>query len=188
MLKASNQDRLAFRLILIMATSLFCGCLFESTKQTGTAEVHGIITLDGSPLSQAYVVFVPDNLQTDDQKLMSIAYGVTDADGKCELAYSDGKKELLAGTYTVMISKVTPTNIDSQKTGQVWRSELLPKSVAKLPMFSENSGEVIPSIYHRNSNLKFKVQSSPNVVEHKFELTSVDPLIRELGESDSSDD
>lgn len=184
MLIRSRLLTMQIQLMLVISTALFCGCNPDWPELAGTAVVHGTVLMDGAPVSEAKIALVPTKLRNADDKLMALAYGKTDVEGKFELAYSDGTKELLAGTYTVMISKFKEANQENGQNNEPWRNALLPESVANLTMFSEN-GETIPSIYNSNSNLTYAVVASPSIIRHKFELTSIDPALRELGESES---
>lgn len=171
----------------MVATILVCGCYPDWPEQPSTAMVHGVVLLDDSPLSQAKIVFLPLSLRSNDDELMPIAYGMTDTDGKFELAYSNGTRELAAGTYTVMISKVKQDTDGDGNSLEPWREELLPDSVAGLSAFKEQ-GELIPSIYNRDSTLTYEVQASPSIIRPKFELSSVDPELTKLSTIDSLTD
>ena len=102
---------------------------------------------------------------------MHLAYGVTDADGSFELAYSDGTNELLAGNYTVLISRNESGRSKQDGKNEPWRKTLLPDSMANLMAFEE-SEKTIPPTYNRESKLMFELKGASNVVRAKFELSS----------------
>lgn len=182
MLSASKKLNCRIRLTLILSTVLFCGCYPNWPEQAGTAMVHGTISLDGSPVNQAKIVFVPVNLRNADEKLVPLAYGTTDVDGKFELEYSDGTQELFAGTYTVMISKLKQVDDSQNNANMPWPKDLLPDSVVN--MFNDPS-ETIPSIYNLDSNLTYEIMDSPSINRPMFELTSIDPNLNEFSDTDS---
>jgi hypothetical protein len=163
MLNAVRVFKMRIQLMLFFSAVLVCGCVPEKPKQPATAPVQGTVLLDGLPVDQAKIVFVPAGLRSVDEKIMRLAYGTTDADGNFELAHSDGTKELLAGTYTVLISKM---NSDRD------RMSLLDESFADLVKV-HGPDEIIPPIYNRESTLMFKLNGSSSIVRPKFELTSM---------------
>ena len=173
MLNSMKVSKMRIQLTLFLAAVLFCGCVQEKAKQSATAAVQGTVLLDGSPVDQAKIVFVPDSLRSADEDVMELAYGTTDADGKFELAYSDGTKDLLAGTYTVIISKFNSNRDEQGDKSQPWSQSLLPESMAGLFSFQEPD-EIIPPIYNRDSTLKFSLNGSSSIARPKFELTSLE--------------
>ena len=163
------------RVLLLLSLVCAVGCYPDWPDHAGTAVVRGKVTLDGLPLGDANVVFVPVGLHTNGTKLMPIAYGKTDAGGDFSLAYSDGTKELLAGRYNVIISKMESGDEGTNDLAP----GLIPDSMRQLEVFSAQ-GEQVPLIYNRNSELKYVITSSPSIVRPLLELTSVDPSIKDL--------
>lgn len=159
-------------LLLVFATLVF-GCSTDWPEETGTAVVEGTVVLDGSPVDRGYVVLIPENLQTPNDEIMPMAYGLTDATGNFELAYSDGNRQLLAGKYSVIISKSTLETADVEPA---WSTALLPESVANLKSFNKG-GELIPAIYNVNSTLVIEIKPSQETLRQEFELSSKDPLL-----------
>jgi hypothetical protein len=92
------------------------------------APVRGQVTLDGKPLPNAVVGFYPDNRRG--------SHGVTDAEGKYELIYSDTKIGILPGKYLVRIT-----------TGDV------------------NTPERLPPRYHEKTELAAEVKPGENVFD-----------------------
>ena len=179
MLGITNISKWFSRLTVVLALVVVGGCYPDWPEHTGTAEIHGTVTLDGLPVNKANVVFLPVKLRTVGDKIMPLAYGITDAEGGFQLEYSDGRRELMAGTYTVMISKVAHSEDDEGRTVEPWRTALLPDTVSALAAFSEQ-GETIPSIYNRNSSLLYEVEASPSIARPRFELSSIDRTLEDL--------
>ncbi|NLF70351.1 MAG: carboxypeptidase regulatory-like domain-containing protein [Candidatus Anammoximicrobium sp.] len=93
----TGQQRLAAALGVVVALvlSLSGGC--GENSDLGT--VAGIVTLDGQPLANATVEFVP----ADGGEERSSYDGTTDASGRYELYFSASKKGATPGAYTVRI-------------------------------------------------------------------------------------
>ncbi|MCL2625035.1 MAG: hypothetical protein FWD31_15345 [Planctomycetaceae bacterium] len=68
--------------------------------------VEGIVTLDGAPVTEATVTFLP----TKETPPMEMATSVTDANGVYKLSSVTGKAAAgaVAGEYRVMVTKSTP--------------------------------------------------------------------------------
>jgi hypothetical protein len=63
-------------------------------------EVAGVVRIDGRPLADALVTFLPD---PDEGHKGPRASGRTDAEGKFHLKSEDGRDSVLAGSYRVMV-------------------------------------------------------------------------------------
>ena len=177
----ASRNQCAPLLLLVLGLISCCGCYPDWPEHAGTAEVHGDVTLDGMPINKAKVIFLPMNLHGANEKIVPLAYGLTDAEGKFVLEYSDHGKDVIAGKYTVMITKTEersgPAILNQPfPSNQVFSTEklpdLLPDSVLGLSKFDEQ-GELIPAIYNLNSTLVYEVIASPGIIRPKFVLTSV---------------
>ncbi|MFK7768773.1 MAG: hypothetical protein AB8B55_16245 [Mariniblastus sp.] len=168
-------------LLLIGALMIVPGCYPDWPEHAGNAEVHGEVTLDGKPVHNAKVVFIPLQLKSSTGRLMPLAFGITNAEGEFELQYSDKSKEMIAGTYNVVISKIksadgTDGNATSAGQGSAaWPEEFFPRGFSSTPMHGFK--EEIPSNYNRQSTLNYTIEASPGIIRPKFELSSVDPLL-----------
>jgi len=167
-------------LSLLMAAN--AGCNSDSREQAGTAKVHGEITLDGLPVDQAKVIFLPVDLRSRTGKLMPLAFGLTNSDGKFELKYSDGVDELIAGKYTVIISKAKENQTKAENDARSWDTNLLPGDVGQFENF-KNPDDLFPTIYNRDSILVYDVKASATIDHAKFELSSIDPALRDLSKA-----
>lgn len=184
MLKPLKDLEMRIRLPLLLATVLLVGCVDRKPLKLPTAFVKGTVLLDGLPVDQAKIIFVPTNLRNADEEIMQLAYGVTDVDGSFELANSDGTKELLIGSYNVLISKDVSNPGGQGAENEPWRKSLLPDSVANLIAFEENENP-FPPIYNRDSKLTFELNGAARVARPQFELTSSESQHNEESASDS---
>jgi hypothetical protein len=107
-----------------------------SSDKLQTAEVSGVVRLDGQPLAQALVQFVPE------QGRLSMA--TTDDAGHYELAYSGTRTGALIGKHTVRIS--------------TWRA---PDGDRKLP----GAPERVPTKYNTKTELTQEVKAGANVID-----------------------
>lgn len=73
-------------LVILWATG--CG--------TGLSPVQGVVLLDGNPLPNASIQFIPQGAGKD-------ATGATDAEGKFTMSTNEPRDGVMAGTYKVVI-------------------------------------------------------------------------------------
>lgn len=108
--------------------------------------VSGTVQLDGQPLADATVAFVP---QSTSLKAGRPSTGITDAEGKFALTALSGTNGAVVGEHLVTISteKVDMTT-----------QEVLAK-------------ETLPARYNRKTELRFEVPKN-GTTEANFELTS----------------
>ena len=95
---------------------LLFGCLLALAGcGGGGAElpVSGTVTLDGTPLPNAVVRFIPDS-GTDSA---STGFATTGTDGKYVITGAKGKKGLVAGKYKVTVSKGQAANAGESEEG-----------------------------------------------------------------------
>lgn len=91
------------------------GCGGNARDQLPLVPVHGAVTLDGKPLGNTMVTFVPAG-NTKGQG----ASGVSDAEGKYELAVSAKQKGTPVGEYRVVASKlIMPDGSDFPRNSSV---------------------------------------------------------------------
>jgi len=84
-------------LSVLLATLIGCG---GGANLPDTVPVSGTVTLNGQPLANASVAFVPTGTTGGEG-----GYGTTDQDGRYELAYLKGGSGVPVGDYRVVISK-----------------------------------------------------------------------------------
>src|SRR5512138_20654 len=93
-------DRMIYRFGGLALLALVAGCGGSGAGDLPElAEVTGRVTMAGQPLEGAIVVFEP-------RQGGSLSTGVTDADGRFELIYSQDHKGAVPGQHTVKVSKM----------------------------------------------------------------------------------
>lgn len=116
---------------LLAIALLAAGC----SKNSDLADVRGMITLDGEPLTNAFVVYAPTRSGTT-------SYGRTDAEGNYEMMFSDSESGAWIGENLVRIN-----------TGDVGAGG------------GAGPPERVPAVYNRNSTLKVDVKPDANVFD-----------------------
>ena len=180
-------------LALMASFVLTLGCYPDWAEHSGTAEVEGEVFLDGFPLNKANIVFLPSKLKSKSGQLTKLAYGKCDARGKFKMAYRDGSPDITAGKFYVIISLVDTESAkknsllflpnQNNETNLMLFNRMLaeaessPVSPAKLREQIDRD-QVVPALYNRQSELSYEVVASPGIVRTKFDLSSVDPLLR----------
>lgn len=139
MLRYRDQCR-AFLLLAALALPIGCG----GSDGPVLGRVSGRVTLDGQPLEMATVEFVPEMPEG------SSSSGVTDASGRYELMYLEGRRGSLPGKYVVRIT--------------TWRQEHVPGGTP------HEIAERVPSSYNTDSGLRRDVTTGSNTLD--FELDS----------------
>jgi hypothetical protein len=134
--------------VLLSMLIVGAGC---SSGGPEIAYVSGRVTLDGKPLSDAAVVFIPDNGRP--------AGATTDADGNYVLNFAQGRQGAIPGTSTVRIS--TYRDADQDDNGQ---------TVPGKP-------ETIPPEYNTETTLTFEVEPNKDNVAN-FDLKSSQSIAR----------
>ncbi|MEQ1824569.1 MAG: carboxypeptidase-like regulatory domain-containing protein [Pirellula sp.] len=107
-----NQKSLLVFAVVAIGLLLGCG---DSSDGPKTVNASGVLTLDGSPVKEAQVVFVDVTGVP--------AYATTDANGKFSMMVSDTKKGAVPGTYPVIVSK---TKMEDLGGGSVKLEQGLP--------------------------------------------------------------
>ena len=149
---------LGFAFVALVAISLLSGC-----SGGKVSSVHGTVTLDGKPLSDATVLFVPrGNVKSGNS-------ATTDASGKFELLPDQNGIVLGAGTYAIVIDKL----VDA-KTGKTLDPEELAQREAQVGELEDESGtELDPSDMARRAGLK-------NLIPPKYGDPRTTPFVVEI--------
>jgi len=100
------MNRLHLSLVTLSLT-LVLGC---GPSGPVVVPVTGVVTLDGTPVEGASVMFMPVAVG------QLPAVGITDKDGKFELE-TDGKKGAVEGDYAAVVSKITIEGIKVNEDG-----------------------------------------------------------------------
>lgn len=139
---------------LALAWGLLVGC--GGTTGPEVADVSGIVTMDGKPLPNAQVQFVPDGSEQGRP-----SWGKTDEEGYYALQYSSEQSGAVLGEHLVRIN--TGGDAEEDEYGNV---------------MSGPKPETVPAKYNVNTTLKRTVEPGSN--EINFELDSegeiIDPL------------
>lgn len=96
-----------FRLVVI---ALLTGAITGCGGATSSVEATGSVEMDGSPLTNATVQFIP----TSEAKLGTHS-ATTDADGKFTLRSVAENLPLKPGSYVVVINKMSGNSMDNMK-------------------------------------------------------------------------
>ncbi|MEQ8846715.1 hypothetical protein [Botrimarina sp.] len=82
--------------------ALSCGC---NSSKFEFAEVRGRVVLDGKPVSEAKVVFMPTTINEDGES-GPYSQGLTDSDGRYELTTQDehARSGAVVGRHRVVVS------------------------------------------------------------------------------------
>lgn len=137
--------------LLLPIMALVCGMLTAgcggSADGPETAPVYGVVTMDGEPLPNASVRFVPVGAEEGRP-----SFGYTDEEGYYILQYSGSAQGAMLGDHVVRISTFNAGEEDEY-------GDILPPTP-----------ETVPVKYNRDSELKRTVKAGDN--EFNFELSS----------------
>lgn len=144
--------------VLVCVCLISGGCGGGASDKPKTEPVTGTITLDGTPLADATVTFVPDD------KKANPGTGITKADGKYQLA-TTANPGAMPGTYKVVIEAYRANDGAALKVEEG-------TDIEQLKMAGQ-AKQILPPNYSdpTATELKAEVKSgSPNV--HDFALKS----------------
>lgn len=150
----------------LTAVLLFTGC-WGGGNEVELGAVSGVVTMDGEPLADAMVIFVPEQ----DGNPSS---GRTDSNGKYELKYLSDARGALVGKHKVSIITADPLKTDESDPMAAEAVEF-PRPFgdsSQLPTKPEKikKEEPIPAKYNSATELTAEVSSSGNTIN--FDLTS----------------
>lgn len=154
---------------LLLGTALLpTGCDPDYQGGPATAEVVGTVLLDGHPVPNARVVFIPFRTVGVSGGREVLSYGLTDTTGNFKLRKANGEFGAAKGFHRVVISKKNAhaEDVVDLANGPLSREEL-----------AQPADEEIPAIYNQQSKLTFNVDTSIEIVRATFELNSVDPML-----------
>lgn len=121
----------------MLLVSILLGCSGTPSDQPVTGEVEGIVTLDGNPLANARVIFVP-------QEGGQASDAVTDDSGRYVLRYKRDIMGAKIGQHTVTVTTFEAQELDD---------------------FGKPTGgrpELVPAQYNENSTLVVEVKKGKN--------------------------
>jgi hypothetical protein len=158
------QNKSNYRLRTMWALSglcfflLFSACVVPfAKKELELTPVTGKITLEGEPIADAKVVFLPQKLFIEQSLPHPPAAAVTDADGTFRLR-TDGADGAPAGDYLVLISKRDDQpSIEQPDLSVIELIRDLDEPRNDLPTEPWMSAETIPFFYNRQTTLRFTI-------------------------------
>lgn len=108
------------RFILLFALVSVLGCAGETGPRT--VKATGVVTLDGSPVDKAQVIFIKDGDSNPSSAM-------TDAQGNFSLRYNNEKDGAIPGNYKVQVNK---TIIEGKGGAEVKISHGLPQKYSSI--------------------------------------------------------
>jgi len=174
--------------LLLMAIVLFplpgCSLFIDATK-VELETVEGTVVLDGKPLSDAKLLFLPLNRNLGHR--FATSFGITDSDGKFSLRLSDGRPGAFAGWHLILVSKIQRDARPADAWPAVGDIESPAVATPGIPNAFEGSGQdfefaakphdLVPRYYNVETELKFEVVAGSKN-QATLELSSVDPLLK----------
>lgn len=163
--------RLTGMMLLSLTGMVILGC--GNQTPLDTVPVSGRVTLDGTPVEGANVVFAPTSGSG------TAASGVTDANGRYQLTTSAPNDGALAGGYAVMISKTV--QVGGNPASEAVKPGMSEEEATKAAMEAHvASGEAqaefedkLPAKYKDPSASGLKAEvSKEGKMEFNFDLTS----------------
>lgn len=146
-----------YRVLVVGLALLIAGCGGGSDGPS-LIDVEGTITLDGEPLGNAAISFLPAGAGVDGT---SPSYGKTDANGQYSLEYSISESGAIAGKYRVAISTLQDADEDEGVAAQA---------------------ETVPAKYNVNTELEVEVTEGGG--PYDFSLESEGEIIQASSEDE----
>lgn len=161
--------------VLVVLVFQGVGCDLPHYDSVTLVEVHGVVKLDGEPVENARVLFLPVEHQFGPD--FALSFGVTDRQGKFQLHQNGLEAGAMEGRHRVFISKPLGQGpADNEARLNRDRLEILRR-------FSMGTGphdateNAIPLHYNQSSDLFFEVVPGQGVVRADFDLSTIDPLL-----------
>jgi len=144
--------------LLLIGPLLLVGCGGSSGRSLQVEYVEGVVSLDGQPVSEASIAFLPKNEGNGTEA----AGGFSDARGVYKLSSINGDFErgAVAGEYIVTVSKIETNN-----PFEGMSEEEAEKAAARGLVPTQK--ELLPTIYQnrRNTPLSFTVNKGRNKID-----------------------
>jgi hypothetical protein len=138
------------RVLLVCAVAA-AGCGGGAGDRPELVDVEGVVTLDGTPLPEASVVFIPENGPP--------SYGLTDENGEYSLSHSDDADGAMIGKHKVRIFTFREAEEDEEGN----RTERVPERVPeKYNTRTELTAEIGPD---SDEPVNFDLKSDGKVVQ-----------------------
>ncbi len=143
------SQRIFWMISTSLFLSLFAGCGDAVPK---TIPVTGLVTIDGSPLQQGTVIFMP--VESSDDGPSRIATGVVQSDGTFSLSTFANGDGAIIGEYQVAIDARGPISTEN---------------------FGEEAASAVPSRYASPATSGLTVSVTHEMNACNFELLSGEP-------------
>ena len=155
------------RIVVAASVSAFCCLTLLGCGQKGpaTAPVSGRVTLDGEPVTDALVTFLPEGGGT-------AATGQTNASGEYELICL-GDKGAVIGKHTVKVTTIQSSTAAAEAASsdsEEYQKMMSDPAAYEAASAGQKFEEKIPQKYNLKSELVKEVTSGSNVID--LELTS----------------
>ncbi|QDT40585.1 hypothetical protein Pan241w_06420 [Gimesia alba] len=134
---------------LVFCTLTLCGCFGGSAEQIERATVSGTVTLDGKPLPEGSIQFIPD-VDASGKPLRGKAVQAQITEGAYRLEAGQGPT---VGMNQVLINA-------SKKTGKFQESDGQKTEILK---------QYLPAKYNTNSTLKYDIKTGENTADFALE-------------------
>ena len=162
-MRGKEQRSLKFSLILMLLTVCCFGCSGSGTE-VELGRVTGVVTMDGKPLADAVVIFIPENGNPSTAQ--------TDAAGKYELAHRGNAMGAIFGKHKVRITTGQPPTPEVDPDADVSQLETatgIGFEETETPKGKAAKKEPIPAKYNTNTTLTAEVKAGENTFDFKLE-------------------
>lgn len=134
------------------------GCGGTPSRNLPVAYVEGVVTLDGAPLTEASVLFIPKTQGSGES-----AGGYTDATGKYTLTSMNGDpgKGALPAEYIVTISKTVSTPIPGAKVEEGDAPPEKTEEVTPAVYRDRTKSPLAASVVQGKNSFNFELKSKP---------------------------
>ena len=163
-----SKDQISLLSSLMLLTVFCFGCSGSGTE-VQLENVSGVVTMDGKPLADAVVVFVPEKGNPSTAQ--------TDAEGKYQLAHRGNAMGAIPGKHKVLITQGQPPAPEIDPDADM--SEIDPETEAGLedvgneessnPNANSGKKNPIPAKYNTNTTLTAEVKAGENTIDFKLE-------------------
>lgn len=157
------KDQLSLLPSLMLITVFCFGCSGSGTE-VKLEKVTGVVTMDGKPLANAIVVFIPENGNPSTDQ--------TDADGKYELAHRGNAMGAIPGKHKVRITTGKPPAPKADPDADMANVDPATDAgfeEAGTPKAKTAKKEPIPAKYNANTTLTAEVKAGENTIDFKLE-------------------
>ncbi len=161
------KETMTLKFLMMLLTVCCFGCS-GGGADIDLGAVSGVVTMDGSPLADAIVVFVPTEGNP--------STGRTDANGNYELAHLGDSKGAVLGSHKVRIitGKPVTSDIDGDaditKSGNTGPADTAGSAIDGLKNPSaKGAKEPIPAKYNTKTELTADVKAGENTFDFKLD-------------------